>query len=125
MLGYASCDVYVMETWNTPGRKNDNAQSCYSDKIATGRSFLVQVSKLKTKESFNGLFLKICDQCFILVCQSVIFGSLTLRKTSTLNFGVKFDFSKNRMEPVMHDFLATTENRKREQSSNKRGKVAR
>ena len=48
------------------------------------------------------------------LCQSVIFGSLTLRKSSTLNFGVKFDFSKIRMEPVMHDFLATTENRKRE-----------
>ena len=48
------------------------------------------------------------------MCQSVIFGSLTLRKTRTLNFGVKFDFSKIRMEPVMHDFLAITENRKRE-----------
>ena len=48
------------------------------------------------------------------MCQSVIFGSLTLRKTRTLNFGVKFDFSKIRMEPVMHDFLAITENRKSE-----------
>ena len=48
------------------------------------------------------------------MCQSVKFGSLTLRKIRTLNFGVKFDFSKIRMEPVMHDFLAITENRKRE-----------
>ena len=48
------------------------------------------------------------------MCQSVIFGSLTLRRTRTLNFGVKSDFSKLRMEPVMHDFLAITENRKRE-----------
>ena len=48
------------------------------------------------------------------MCQSVIFGSLTLRNTRALNFGVKFDFSKIRMEPVMHDFLAITENRKSE-----------
>ena len=51
---------------------------------------------------------------FYNMCQSVIFGSLYLRKTRTLNFRVKFDFSKIRMEPVMHDFLAITENRKRE-----------
>ena len=48
------------------------------------------------------------------LCQSVIFGSLTLRKTRMLNYGVNIDFSKIRMEPVMHDFLAITENRKRE-----------
>ena len=61
------------------------------------------------------------------VCQSVIFGSLTLRKARALNFGVKFNFSKTRMEPVMHDFLAITETEKEksEQSSNNRGKVAR
>ena len=46
--------------------------------------------------------------------ESVIFGSLTLRKARALNFGVKFNFSKIRMEPVMHDSLAITENRKRE-----------
>ena len=51
---------------------------------------------------------------YSLLCQSVIFGSLTLRKARALNFGVKFNFSKIRMEPVMHDFLAITENRKRE-----------
>ena len=62
------------------------------------------------------------------ICQSVIFGSLTLRKARALSFGVKFNFSKIRMEPVMHDFLAITKNRKKkksEQSSNNRGKVAR
>ena len=48
------------------------------------------------------------------LCQSVMFGSLTLRKARAFNFGVKFNFSKIRMEPVMHDFLAITENRKRE-----------
>ena len=48
------------------------------------------------------------------LCQSVIFGSLTLRKTRMLNFGVNIDFSKIRMEPVMHHFLAITENRIRE-----------
>ena len=48
------------------------------------------------------------------MCQSVIFGILTLRKARALKFGVKFNFSKIRMEPVMHDFLAITENRKRE-----------
>ena len=50
----------------------------------------------------------------VIMCQSVIFGSLTLRKARTLNFGVKFDFSKIRMEPFMHDFLAITERQKRE-----------
>ena len=34
---------------------------------------------------------------------------LTLRNTGMLDFGVKFNFSKIRMEPVMHDFLAITE----------------
>ena len=31
----------------------------------------------------------------------------------TLDFGVKFNFSKFRMEHVMHDFLAITENQKK------------
>ena len=48
------------------------------------------------------------------MCQSVIFGSLTLRNTRALNFEVEFNFSKIRMEPVMHEFLAITESRKRE-----------
>ena len=48
------------------------------------------------------------------LCQSVIFGSLTLRKARALNFGVRFNFSKIRMEPVMHKILAITENRKGE-----------
>ena len=60
------------------------------------------------------VIVRISHVTWIVVCQSVIFGSLTLRKTRTLNFGVKFDFSKIRMEPVMHDSLAITENRKRE-----------
>ena len=53
------------------------------------------------------------------MCQSVIFGSLTLRKARTLNFGVKFDFSKIRMEPVMHDFLAITESQKKKSENNR------
>ena len=36
------------------------------------------------------------------------------RSKKTLDFGVKFNFSKIRMEPVMHDFLAITESQKRE-----------
>ena len=54
------------------------------------------------------------------MCQSVIFGSLTLReaKKKTLDFGVKFNFSKFRMEPVMHDFLARTENQKKRDQNN-------
>ena len=48
------------------------------------------------------------------LCQSVIFGSLTLRKARALDFGVKLSFSKIRMEPVMHDFFAITESQKRE-----------
>ena len=43
------------------------------------------------------------------MCQSVISGSLTLRDTNIHDFGVKFYFSKFRMEPVMLSFLATTE----------------
>ena len=46
------------------------------------------------------------------LCQSVISGSLTLRDTKIRDFGVKFYFSKFRMEPVMLSFLATTENTK-------------
>ena len=48
------------------------------------------------------------------MCQSVIFGSLTLRKARALDFGVKLSFSKIRMEHVMHDFLAITESQERE-----------
>ena len=44
------------------------------------------------------------------MCQSVISGNLTLRDTNIRDFGVKFYFSKLRMEPVMLSFLATTEN---------------
>ena len=47
------------------------------------------------------------------MCQSVISGSLTLRDTNKRDFGVKFYFFKIRMEPVMLNFLATTENIKR------------
>ena len=58
LLDYVLCDAYVMEAWNTPGTKSDSAQLCYSDKIAGPRSTLVLFLKLKTKKSFNGLFLK-------------------------------------------------------------------
>ena len=44
------------------------------------------------------------------LCQSVISGSLTLRNTKIRGFGMNFNFSKIRMEPVMLSFLATTEN---------------
>ena len=44
------------------------------------------------------------------MCQSVISRSLTLRDANIRGFGVKFYFSKIRMEPVMLNFLATTEN---------------
>ena len=43
-------------------------------------------------------------------CQSVRFGSLTLRKTFSRDFGVKCNFSKTQIEHVMLKFLATTEN---------------
>ena len=46
------------------------------------------------------------------MCQSVTSGSLTLRDTKLCDFGVKFYFSKFRMEPAMLSFLATTENTK-------------
>ena len=55
--------------------------------------------------------------CYVTKAKLVPVGHIwkfDLEKTRTLNFGVKFDFSKIRMEPVMHDFLAITENRKRE-----------
>ena len=42
------------------------------------------------------------------------------------NFGMKFKFSKNRNEPVMHNFLAKTENLRNtrsERPDNNRGKV--
>ena len=63
--GYVLCDGYFIETWNTPGTKDDNAQLCYLDKIAGRRSSLDtheqdthEVLKLRAKEGFNGLFLK-------------------------------------------------------------------
>ena len=50
------------------------------------------------------------------MCQSVISGSLTLRNTKLRGFGMKFYFSKIRMEPVMLSFLATTENIKKKEN---------
>ena len=58
LLGFVLCDVYVMQSWNTPGTRGDSAQLCYLDKIASGRSTLVLAFKSRTKESFNGLLLK-------------------------------------------------------------------
>ena len=58
LLGYVLKDFYVMEAWNTPGTKVDSAQLCYLDKIAGGRSTWVLAFKLRTKDSFDGLFLK-------------------------------------------------------------------
>ena len=55
-LGYVLCGVYVIEAWNTPGKKGDSAQLCYPDKIAAGRSTLVLAFKSRTRESFHGLF---------------------------------------------------------------------
>ena len=53
---------YVMfvskKTWNTPGSKGDSAHLCYLDKVTGGRSTLVLVFKSRTKENFNGSFLK-------------------------------------------------------------------
>ena len=57
-LGYVSCDFYVMKAWNTPGTKGGSAHLCYLDKISGGRSTSVLVFKSRTKEHFNGLFLK-------------------------------------------------------------------
>ena len=47
------------------------------------------------------------------MCQSVISRSLTLRNTKIRGFGMKFYFSKTRMEPVMLSFLEKTENIKK------------
>ena len=57
LLGFVSCDAYVMKAWNTPGTKSDSAHLWYLDKIVGGRSTLVLVFKSRTKESFNGSFL--------------------------------------------------------------------
>ena len=38
LFDYVLSEVYVMETWNTPGTKGDNAQLNYFDEI-TGASF--------------------------------------------------------------------------------------
>ena len=60
------------------------------------------------------------------MCKSVISGSLTLRDTNIRDFGVKFYFSKFRMEPVILSFLATTENKNVKKENDKiynRGKV--
>ena len=53
------------------------------------------------------------------MCQSVISGSLTLRSTKIRGFGMKFYFSKIRMEPVMLSFFATTENIKKRYQNNR------
>ena len=58
-----------------------------------------------------GYYKQILQDSYPDMCQSVISGgSLTLRDTNIRDFGVKFYFSKIRIEPVMLSFLATTEN---------------
>ena len=94
------CEKIIIEQYlpNLVGKETLNPQ-------------LREISSLPLK--MGGLNIKLPSDHESL-CQSVIFGSLTLRIAGALNFGVKFNFSKIRMEPVMHDFLAITENRKRE-----------
>ena len=58
LIGYVSCEVYVMKAWNTPSTKGDSAHLCYLGKIAGGRSTLLLVFKSRTREKFNGLFLQ-------------------------------------------------------------------
>ena len=43
------------------------------------------------------------------MCQSVLFGSLTSRRMFRLDFVVKCNFSKIRIEHVMLKFLATSD----------------
>ena len=80
------------------------------------RAFLTQ--SIGAISWFSDLDLLEFFSCFLSfpqereVCQSVISKSLTLRDTNIRDFGVKFYFSKFRMEPVMLSFLATTENTK-------------
>ena len=57
-LGHVLFDVCIKESWNTPGTKGDSAQLCYIDKIAGGQPTLVLSFKSRTKESFNGSYLK-------------------------------------------------------------------
>ena len=49
MLGYVSCDVCIIETWNTPGTEGDSGHLCYLDKVTGGRSTLVLVFKSRKK----------------------------------------------------------------------------
>ena len=79
------------------GRYNENKTRTILLKVPNAyqrRMVLLSARKLKT---FS-------------LCQSVISGSLTLSNTKIRSFGMKFYFSKIRMEPVMLSFLATTEN---------------
>ena len=64
LLGYVLCDVCINETWNTPGTEGNSAHLYYLDKIAGGRSTLVLVFKSRTKENFNGSFLKDVNAIF-------------------------------------------------------------
>ena len=61
MLGYVLCEVYVMETWNSPGTKGDIAQLLYFDKVAGGQSTLVLAFKLGTRREFQWTVFKRCE----------------------------------------------------------------
>ena len=61
-----------------------------------------------------------------MLCQSVIFGSLTLRNTNCAILGENLIFQKIRIKPVMLNFLAKTDNLKIGRSEHpiyNRGKV--
>ena len=54
------------------------------------------------------------------------FWKFDLEEYELSNFGMKFNFSKNRIEPFMHNFFAKTENLRNtrsERPNNNRGKV--
>ena len=92
------------------GRYNENKTRTILLKVPNAyqrRMVLLSARKLKT---FS-------------LCQSVISGSLTLSNTKIRSFGMKFYFSKIRMEPVMLSFLAKTSNIKSEQPNYNCGKV--
>ena len=64
LLGYFLCDVCIIEVWKTSGTEGDSAHLCYLDKVAGGRSTLVLVFRSRTKEFFNGSFLKDVNDVF-------------------------------------------------------------
>ena len=122
--------LFLLRSLDTPSQTQSLQLGTVSDnfQLSVVISFVVVFTATIIVQLFSRFFLQngrfnISQKC---VCQSVIFGSLTLKNTNYVILGGNLIFKEIRLEPVMLNFLAKSKNlrnRISEEPIYKRGKV--